>query len=120
MATYCFICTACGETYAVHAPMREGAPELLYCSGEHKELVALSRDFRAEKVGLGNLLDLKHDREGGGPSNMAQLFLPENEDFAGPDDPEGKKGMREWRDKHRPKSSNKKPLWPGTVERKVF
>jgi hypothetical protein len=85
-----------------------------------EEVVETLRDYQAENAGLGNLQDLKHDREMGSSNNAANLFLPENKDFAGPSDPEGKTGMRAWRERHRPRSSNKKPFWPGDVQKKVF
>jgi hypothetical protein len=116
VARYCFYCPACGAEYGVTAPLRLG-PVAPYCIG-HAETVETVRDYRAEQVGILGLPDLKHEREMGSAGNAAQLFLPENKDFAGPDDPDGTKGMAGWRNKHRPKASNKRPHWPGEVEKR--
>lgn len=118
MAKYCFICPACGATYEATASLRVG-PTAPYCIA-HAEVVEAIRDYRAEQVGVSGLLDMKHEREMGSSNNAARLFLPTNEDFAGPKDPEGKKGMRAWRERHRPKSSNRRPAWPGEVDKKIW
>jgi hypothetical protein len=78
------------------------------------------RAYAAEKAGFVGLHDLKISREAGGLTNHAKLMLPTNDDFKGPEDPDGKKGMREWREEHPPRETNKKPHWPGEVEKKVF
>jgi hypothetical protein len=71
------------------------------------------RDYRSEAVGI-NVVDLKRTREH--PiEEYAAKFLPTNDDFAGPKDPEGRKGMAKWREEHTPADSNKRPYWPGEV-----
>jgi hypothetical protein len=82
-------------------------------------MLEMRRDYRAEGVGV-QTWELKRDREAGGLSNQAKLFLPDNSEFADESDPDGSKGMRAWRENHEPKSSNKKPFWPGEVEKKVL
>lgn len=34
----------------------------------------------------------------------ARLFLPTTEDFKSPEDPDGTKGLRKWREEHAPKN----------------
>jgi hypothetical protein len=62
---------------------------------------------------------LKVERDLGGASAAANLVLPSAKDFAGPDDPSGQKGLREWNENHGPRESNKRPMRPKT-ERTVF
>lgn len=75
------------------------------------------RDYKAEGVGIGSGVRVSRD---GLVSDQARLFLPTNDDFKGPGDPDGTKGMAQWRESHAPRPGNKKPFWPGEVERKVF
>jgi hypothetical protein len=79
---------------------------------------AMTRDYRAEAVGV-NVEGLKREREHS-VEEYAAKFLPSNDDFAGPRDPEGKKGMAKWREEHAPGDGNKRPHWPGEVERSSF
>lgn len=123
MALYTYLCPACGESTEVLRPMAVGPPDEVLCvMHEGGEKVAMARDYQADSPRLGNVSELRNAREAGGLANQAKLFLPDNDEFAGPGDPDGTKGMREWRETHRPKteSGNKKPFWPGTVERKVY
>lgn len=116
MATFLFRCGTCGTRFNAATPDLSGET-LLPC------IVCMSfdlkRDWRGEAVGV-NVGNLKREREGGGKEAQKRLFLPSNDDFKGPGDPDGTKGMREWRDTHQPRPSNTKPDWPGHVEKKVY
>jgi hypothetical protein len=103
---FVFKCKVCGARAEV--PSRD-AP--ICCEAQ------MVRDYRAEGVGLGS--GVRASRE---PNihEQAALFLPTNDDFKGPGDPDGTKGMRAWREAHGPREGNKKPYWPGEVEKKVF
>jgi hypothetical protein len=79
----------------------------------------MKRNYRAESVGV-NVQQLKNERELGGREGYKRLFLPSNDEFKGPGDPDGTKGMRKWREEHQPKPGNKTPDWPGTVDKKVM
>jgi hypothetical protein len=112
MATYCYRCPDCGAQTT--SPHRSMSVYVCYCGGAWK------RDYRAENVGV-SVADLKAARNGtGGLEEVSRLMLPTNKDFIEPGDPDGTKGMRQWRDDHQPKAGNNNPLWPGEVERKVF
>lgn len=75
------------------------------------------RDWKAEGVGVGSGVRVSRD---GTLRDQARLFLPDNDEFKGPGDPDGTKGMREWRETHSPHETNSQPFYPGTVERKVY
>lgn len=82
------------------------------------------RDYRSEAVGFTGLAEMKRQRELGldgdsGRKQMRDLFLPTADDYRSPEDPTGQKGLREWNERHGPRPSNKRPLYP-EVERKVF
>lgn len=116
MPEFCFKCRACGNRGAFgYYPT-----EPVYCGGHSGPMTdfPMVRDYRAEAVGI-NTGNLRALREHGLAERLAKT-LPTNVDFAGPGDPDGKKGMRAWRDEHEPRPSNKRPAWPGEVERKVF
>lgn len=117
MAAYSYLCPACGTTQEVRRPMAEGPPVEVLCYEHGDRLVSMKRDYQADRPGLGNITELRTARENGDTSS---LFLPTNKDFASKSDPDGTTGMREWRDNHAPRSSNKRPAWPGQVERKVY
>jgi hypothetical protein len=119
MAAYSYICPACGETLTVRAPISEGPPEEVACPAHDNRdtYIAMKRDYQADNVGLGNVSELRKTREGEGSEH---LFLPSNKDFESPKDPDGTTGMRKWRENHAPRPSNKRPAWPGSVERKVY
>jgi hypothetical protein len=110
MALFCHRCIDCGFRFETF----ERENEFCRTCGSF----SIARDWRSEGVGVA-VANLKADRERGGEADK-RLFLPHNDDFKGPDDPDGTKGMREWRDNHQPKAGNKRPDWPGTVERKVM
>lgn len=91
----------------------------LFCLGINHVPTEMVRDYRAENVGIA-VQQLKDERSAGGREGYDRMFLPSNDDFKGPGDPDGTSGMRAWRDQHEPKDTNKKPRWPGSVERKVM
>jgi hypothetical protein len=115
MATFCFKCdgahdAACRTTVELLVPdasaMNKGRPHHFV------------RDWQRENVGF-QTLQLKRERETGGSSAVRDLFLPKAADYAGPGDPDGSKGIRQWNDEHAPSSSNKRPLRPESP-RKVW
>lgn len=106
MTTYCFKCRNCGDTWTSAAAEYE-------CFCTQPDVV---RDYRAEGVGIGGGVKVSRD---GTLRDQAELFLPTNRELAGPGDPDGTKGMREWRETHSPKSE-KNHVWPGEVEKTTF
>jgi len=111
LATYCFRCRNCGAVTT--ASTQSMGQYVCYCGS------SWVRDYRAENVGVAVQM-LKDEREAGGRAGYDNLFLPNNDDFKGKGDPDGTKGMRNWRETHQPKDTNHKPRWPGTVEKKVM
>jgi len=107
---YCYSCPKCGYGFEVKNRDVRTCPACMKAD--------LVRDYRAENVGV-SLVEVKKLREHPQEEYAAKM-LPTNADFASPSDPEGKKGMRQWRDEHRPKEGNKRPFWPGEVEKKTF
>jgi hypothetical protein len=103
MATYCYRCELCGGEFTYH--------ERGYWVCPTGDMAPLVRDYRAEAVGV-QVLGLKRERERGGASAVRDMFLPTAKDFAGPTDPDGSKGLRQWGEEHAPKSGNKRPLYP--------
>lgn len=85
----------------------------------------MMRDYRAEGVSATGMVALKQERELNF-KERAHDVLPSNDDFASPEDPDGKKGMRAWRESvvpyqgHGDREANTKPFWPGEVEKKVM
>lgn len=108
MSVFCYICRDCGKREEV-----ESGAAVPMCGG-----FLMNRDYKAERVGV-QVVQLQRDREANGTKGYQELFLPTNKDFAGPNDPDGTKGMRDWRERHAPSDGNKHPKWPGEVERKV-
>lgn len=81
------------------------------------------RDYRAEGF-CADVTRLKLERERGLDGDSARkaqrdLFLPTMDDFKSPSDPTGEKGMRDWLERHVPRESNKRPLYP-EVPRRTF
>lgn len=113
MATYCFRCTLCDETLS--APTTDITTFPLQGVDFHHWV----RDYRAENVGV-SVVNLQREREAGGKEGLKRLFLPHNDDYKGPGDPDGTKGMRKWREENQPAASNKNPAWPGFVDKKTF
>ena len=107
--TYIYKCQGCGAHYElpIHGFDETNCPRCGKC--------CLRRDYKAEGFGIGSGVKVSRD---GTIKDQAKLFLPDNKDFAGPSDPDGTKGMREWRENHTPKGA--KPHWPGEVEKKVM
>jgi hypothetical protein len=114
VATYCFYCTFCGRPYAL-ALREEAAAGCVDCDRGFG--VPLKRNYRAENVGV-HTVGLKREREGG--DKARSLMLPSNKDFAGPGDPDGHSGLRQWREEFQPKADNKRPKWPGDLPKKSF
>jgi hypothetical protein len=85
---YCFKCSVCGNRF------ESTDRETSHCG------VQAVRDYHAEGVGIGSGVRVSRD---GTLREQAELFLPTNRDFAGPDDPDGRKGAREWLETHAPK-----------------
>lgn len=113
---YCFKCPTCG--YRVEQRHREPAPS----HGPHllgKDYYStMVRDYGAEGVGIGSGVKVSRD---GTAHEMGRLFLPGNDEYAGPGDPDGTKGMRKWHAEHRPMSGDgDRALVPGKIDRKVF
>ena len=112
MATYEYI-DQHGSVF-VRAPIAEGPPEtapLCELCGE-----PLRRIFN---LNLGNITQLRGERERGGSSAVRDLFLPTAKELAGPGDPDGSKGIREWNETHDPKPGNKRPMRP-VADKAVF
>jgi hypothetical protein len=70
----------------------------------------MRHDYLAENAGI-DRTSLTPDHVDRVRKHQA-LFLPGAKDFAGPDDPDGIVGLKEWQDTHQPRPSNKKPAWP--------
>lgn len=111
MATYEFI-DQHGSVF-VHAPMAEGPGNPPLCEVCREPL------RRIFTLNLGNVTALKRERERGGPSAVRDLFLPTAKELAGPGDPDGSKGIREWNEAHDPKPGNKRPMRP-VADKAVF
>jgi hypothetical protein len=103
LSTYCFVCRNCGLRFTANTR----APEIPYCCDEP----VLARDYRGERVGIA-VAGLRAEREQGGSSAVRDLFLPTADEMAGPGDPDGSKGIREWNETHDPKPGNKRPSRP--------
>ena len=95
--TYCFRCRTCGARYEGRTPGTAGELDAAcrYCAGP------IVRDYRAEAVGIGSGVRVSRDQFGGLEARAA-AFLPTPDDFKGPGDPDGMKGLRSWRDEHEP------------------
>ena len=119
MATYAYLCPGCGGSYWAHAPARQGPPVEVLCTNPNhgRTVVAMRRDYAAENVGIGSGVRVSRN---GTNKDIDRLFMPNNDEFKGPGDPDGTKGMRAWRENHIPKDDNHNPRWPGEVEKKVF
>ena len=117
MATYCYKCPVCDQRLGL--PTRSEALVCGPCFVSDGEVVYLKRDYKSENVGAA-LVQLKRERERGGPSAVRDLFLPTAKDFQGPGDPDGAKGLRTWADEHEPKMGNKKPLYPEGIPRRSW
>lgn len=113
MARYSYKCSTCSGTAEVAALISE-TPEVPRCP-EHGEMV---RDYRAD-VPVAAIANLRRERELGGAKAARDLFLPTAKDFAGPSDPDGQKGIRDWADRHQPRDGNTKPLWPD-MQKQVY
>lgn len=96
MRSYCFRCPGCGVRFEDHDPdLVRSCPA---CGGG-----PVVRDYRAEGFSLGSGTR-SFDTRAMSHEEVARLFLPTTDDFKGPDDPDGTKGLRKWREEHAPKS----------------
>jgi hypothetical protein len=78
----------------------------------------MGRDYQREAVGIGSGVRVSRD---GTESDINKLFLPGNDEFVGPGDPDGTKGMREWHDTHQPKEgAGDRGKVPGRIEKRSF
>jgi hypothetical protein len=113
VATYCYKCLNCEAKFTGVTPGSAGELNLPCgsCGGR------ITRDYRAEAVGF-STASLAHAREFDMQSHRDQ-FLPTPADYAGPDDPDGQKGLREWRESVSPKAGNKRPAEPD-IDKKVW
>lgn len=109
MITYCYRCKDCGQ--ALTGTDRELNDGAVHC------VTPIIRDYRAEAVGLGHGVKVSRD---GTLADQKRLFLPDNDEFKGPGDPDGKKGMREWHENFAPKADNPRPVNVGEIEKRVF
>jgi hypothetical protein len=84
----------------------------------------LRRNYQAEAAGFSGIAEMRRQRESGldglsGKKAQRDLFLPTARDMAKPGDRDGQRGLRDWAERHGPRESNKKPLYPD-IEKKVF
>jgi len=112
MALFLFKCRLCPTRS--ETTNREADIE---CSNGHTPS-PMVRNWRGESVGVsvGNLRNERNE----GKDGLKRMFLPHNDDFKGPGDPDGTRGMAEWRETHQPRPSNHNPDWPGEVPKRVF
>lgn len=114
---FCWKCEYCGattETLGRQAPQCDHGGA--FSCGEDLT-IPMVRDWRAEGVGVGTGVRVSRD---GTLLDQARLFLPTNDEFKGPGDPDGTKGMRAWHERHAPAEGNKNPVLPGHIDRRSF
>lgn len=111
MATYCFACRECGERFSL--PVNDAGETTCPACGK----CCIARDYRAEAVGVGSGVRVSRD---GTVQDQARLMLPTNNDFRGPGDPDGTKGMRAWHDRFQPAADNPRPVKVGEIDKRVF
>jgi hypothetical protein len=105
--TFCWTCRECENRTTTSS--RDLVP---VCHG------SMRRDWFLEGVGVGAGVRVSRD---GSQREQAELFLPNNDEFAGPGDPDGTKGMREWHAAHRGKDgSADRSLVPGRIDKRTF
>jgi predicted RNA-binding Zn-ribbon protein involved in translation (DUF1610 family) len=102
MATYCYRCVQCKQL--LESSTRGEIAVCPRCGG------FVARDYRSESVGV-DRTSMRPDRKDF-LREQAALFLPTAKDYAGPDDPDGMKGLKAWQDEMGPRPSNTKPAWP--------
>lgn len=96
MATYCFKCPRCSERLETNR--RE--PEPVCINNTHLSGETMVRDYSSEGVQLG--AGTRPSRTDDALARKQRLILPDAEEFKAPDDPDGTKGLREWRDNFQP------------------
>lgn len=94
MRRYCFRCPGCGLRFEDVDP--DPLRPCPACGGG-----PVNRDYRAEGFSVGPGV---RDIRGMSHEEAARLFLPTTEDFKSPEDPDGTKGLRKWREEHVPKN----------------
>ena len=114
MATYCFQCVN-GHYFEA------GDRETVLCPGCGAET---RRDYGAEGVGFNGIAEMRRQREQGldglsGRKAQRDLFLPTADELRTRSDPSGQKGIRDWAERHGPRDTNKKPLYPD-MEKRTF
>lgn len=124
MRKYCWKCPGCGHKTVLPEPEYErlvcyhpGGPDGYdILSDNPMGGTDMVRDYKAEAVGVGTGVAMSRT---GTARDQAQLFLPSNDEFKGPGDPDGTKGAREWLDSHAPKENGgHNPLLD--IERRSF
>lgn len=106
MAVYCFLCRNCGDSFDLSGVPTIGDMACTSCGAG-----PVVRDYRTEAVGVA-VVALQRERERGGAAAVRDLFLPTARELAGPGDPDGSKGIKEWNETHDPKVGNKRPMRP--------
>lgn len=102
MTTYCMKCSEPTCTFTETTP-EYGLIGLMNCPFHD---APMKRDWKREAVGIGS--GVRASRETLSDAGYRELFLPSAKDYAGPGDPTGQKGLREWREEHTPVS--KRPV----------
>lgn len=96
---YCFKCKDCGA----RGESTRALTWCLECGGDN-----VVRDWKAEGVGIGTGVRVSRT---GTDRDQRDLFLPSAKDYAGPGDPDGSKGIRNWNAEHEHMGGGK-PLRP--------
>jgi hypothetical protein len=122
VTTYCFYCPRCG--LQSEAASRDEALVCGPCLKNDEVVSYLNRDYKAESVGFNGLAEMKRQREQGldglsGRAAQRDLFLPTAKELAKPGDRDGQKAIRDWAERHAPKETNTKPLYP-EMEKRTF
>jgi hypothetical protein len=99
--TYCYKCPNC-ETRFEHGAHGLDM-ECWVCQED-----SFIRDYKSERVGA----NLRHLRISSAPGYSDDLILPTAKDYESPTDPDGSKGIKQWREEHIPAPGNKNPKWP--------
>jgi hypothetical protein len=119
MAVYCYRCAHCGRVENLSADIGSVPPPPVCNCDLKRGGMLMRRDYKADGVGLTGMVELKRVREFGGSSAVRDLFLPTAAEMAGPNDPDGSKGIEEWNERNQPKNGNKHPTRP-VAPKKVF
>jgi len=104
VAVYVFRCLNCGAPFE---SKNINTQQPVFCCA----YPMLKRDYRAEGVGFA-VAKLARQRKDATDTEMRDLFLPTADEFIGPDDPDGSKGIEKWNDEHVPAEGNYNPIRP--------